>query len=277
MENRRKSCALVLRGGVSPIDRQYRSIRKQPSGIEKVDISVVRESLFRNLQETNPSWDFDFYLFSWDSDLESKYGELFDFQAQQFEGNGRYRAQIWTLVLRNLVNALLFNFPLFKKKMANLKATLAQDFSGISQSLSISKAMELLKSNDLVKQIQYDLVILCRPDVIVLEPIDLENYSPEVITCNGYKDRQGDFRWIFGTQFLEHFISLPTHFKGRGIHQPHVWIRDYFDSKGLPYKMDKVQAGLGEEVLRKTRGNGIAFSDLEKYGLSKSEYSRYPN
>jgi hypothetical protein len=172
---------------------------------------------------------------------------------------------------------LFFNFPLFKKKIFNLKASLAQDFSGISQSLSISKAVDLLKSQGSMNPTEYDLVILCRPDVILLEPLDLGNYSPEAITCNGYGDRQGDFRWVFGTKFMEYFIRLPAHFKGRGIHQPHVWIRDYFDSNGLPYKMDEVKAGLGEEVLRKTRGNGIAFSDLEKYGLSHAEYIRYPD
>lgn len=266
-----------MRGGVSPIDRQYRSIRKQPKGIEKVNIAVVRDSLLRNLQETNPSWDFDFLLFSWDLDLKPKYEHLYELQAQQFENNSQYRLQIWSLVLRGLVNALFFNFPVFRKKVANLKATLAQDFSGISQSISISKAGELLRTHNLARDSDYDLVILCRPDVVLLEPIYLENYDPKSITCNAYKDRQGDFRWVFGSQFLQHFVALPDHFKHRGIHQPHTWIRDYFDAKGLPYSMDGIRAGTGEEVLRKTRGNGISFAQLEKYGLSRTEYDRYPS
>jgi hypothetical protein len=276
LNTQRKTCALVIRGGVSPIDRQYRSIRKQPTGIEKVSISVVRQSLMRNLQDCNPDWDFDFFLFSWDSDLEPEFRRLYDLRKFQFESNAKFRARIWYLVFRNFLNALFFDQAAFGRKMFNIKASLAQDFSGISQSISIAKSVSLLDGEPTCGNSEYDLVVLIRPDVVLLEHIDLDAYSSMDITCNAYKNRQGDFRWVFGTQFLGHFQNLPLHFRHRGVHQPHSWIRDYFDSKGVPYKMDSIRAGTGEEVLRKTRGNGIVFAELKKFGLSESEFNRYP-
>lgn len=276
MNSQRKTCALVLRGGVSPIDRQYRSIRRQPLGIEKVSISAVRESLRRNLQECNPDWNFDFFLFSWDLDLEPEFKRLYDLKKYQFEANSKYRSAIWYLVMRNFINALVFDIAAFLRKVGNVKAALAQDFSGVSQSISIAKAVALVEGELSSGNSDYDLVVLVRPDVILLEEVDLDNYDPMATTCNAYKDRQGDFRWVLGAQFLVHFRNLPDHFRQRGVHQPHSWIRDYFDSKRLPYKMDLIRAGIGEEVLRKTRGNGIAFTELEKFGLLESEFTRYP-
>jgi hypothetical protein len=276
LNSQRKTCALVIRGGVSPIDRQYRSIRKQPVGIEKVSISAVRESLHRNLQECNPDWDFDIFLFSWDLDLEPEFKRLYDLKKSTFETNAGHRTKIWYLVLRSWINALVYDIEAFRKKVANLKASLAQDFSGISQSISIAKATKLVEDELAVNNAGYDLVALIRPDVVLLEQVDLDSYDPTNVTCNSFKDRQGDFRWVFGSQYLVDFQSLPDHFRHRGVHQPHTWIRDYFDSKGLPYEMDLIQAGSGEEVLRKTRANGIAFAELEKFGLLESEFNRYP-
>lgn len=261
---------------MSPIDRQYRSIRKQPIGIEKVSISAVRESLRKNLQECNPGWDFEFFLFSWDTDLEPEFKRLYDLKKSQFETNSKYRTKIWYLVLRSWINALIYDMAAFRKKVGNLKASLAQDFSGISQSISIAKAAKLVEDELTVGNAGYDLVALIRPDVVLLEQVFLDSYDPRNVTCNSFKDRQGDFRWVFGAQYLVDFRSLPGHFRQRGVHQPHTWIRDYFVSKGLPYEMDLIQAGVGEEVLRKTRGNGIAFAELEKFGLSESEFNRYP-
>lgn len=252
-------------------------MRKQPVGIEKVNIAVVRESLRKNLQECNPDWDFEFFLFCWDLDLEPEFKRLYDLKKFEFESNDKYRAKIWYLVMRNLINAFAFDLAAFRKKIKNIKASLAQDFSGISQSFSISKAVALLDVEPSGDKPEYDLVVLVRPDVVLLEQVDLRSYEPGNITCNAYKDRQGDFRWVFGTKFLRHFQGLPDHFRRRGVHQPHSWIRDYFDSMGLPYTMDLIRAGSGEEVLRKTRGNGIAFSELEEFGLSESEFNRYPN
>jgi hypothetical protein len=215
-------------------------------------------------------------LFSWDLDLRSEFELLYPLQAERFESNTGYRFQIWRLVFCSILNAAIHDFAMFRKKISNLRAALAQDFSGISQSISIAKAAEILSDHISASEHDYDLVVLVRPDVILLDTIDLENYAADRVTCNQYKDRQGDFRWVFGPRFLSHFASLPAHFKRRGIRQPHTWIPDYFDSRGLPYFMDSVQAGSGEEVLRKSRGNGIPYWKLKTYGLSEAEYSKYP-
>lgn len=272
----KKTCAIVLRGGVSPIDRQYRSIRKQAAGTIKIDISAIRESIRLNIESQNADWDFTFFIFSWDKDLQASFENLYRPQAHQYIQNSDYRPRIWRLVIRNIANSLLYKPTLFIKKARNPIASLAQDFSGISQAFSISGGADLLASQCAAFGTEFDLVILARPDVVILEPIKLSDYRPDVVTCNAYKDRQGDFRWVFPPRFLGKFKDLPEYFRDRGVHQPHTWIRDYFDSNGVAYEMDRVLAGQGEEVLRKTRGNGIPFSALEGFGLRESEYFAYP-
>lgn len=266
---------VLLRGGVSPIARQYPSIRKIKTKQDRVSLEVVVESIRKHLIQTNPDYNFTFGIHSWDGDLSFRFLESYKPAFSQFEENERYRKKIAFLMLRSWMNAALnLDIRAISRIVRNPKAALAQDFSGISQAMSIQMVSRLALSS--VEVSKFNWIIILRPDVVILSDIFLSRYDPGAITCNHHLDRCGDFRWIFSPEKLDFFANLTLGIlRHRQVHFPHTWIRDYAHVTGRKYEQDSLVAGKDEEVLRKTASSGIAFTLLRPYGLKKEEYRRY--
>lgn len=266
---------VLVRGGVSPVARQYPSIRKIKTKQERVSLEVVGESIRKHLVQTNPDYDFTFGIHSWDGDLSLRILEAFHPAFSQFEENERYRKNIASLMFRSWINAARnLDLRAISRIVRNPKAALAQDFSGISQALSIQMVSRLALSS--VEVSKFDWIVILRPDVIILADIFLSGYNREAITCNHHLDRRGDFRWILSPEKLDFFANLTSGIlRHRQVHFPHTWIRDYADATGHEYEQDLLVAGRDEEVLRKTASSGIAYSLLKTYKLKEEEYRRY--
>lgn len=265
-----------MRGGVSPVARQYPSIRPVRRKPEQVSIEVVADSIQRHLVLPNEGYEFTFGIQSWDPDLRERFEALYKPAFELYEENRRFRSKILGLVLRSWSNAL------FQRHMAGInrirsswRATLAQDYAGISQAIALSRVARLAISQTKTGD-TYDIVVILRPDVILLKDIDLGSYDSTQITCNGYLDMCGDFRWILSFRNLSFFANLERSFWSEGrVHIPHSWIRDHARIQNISYSQDDIRAGIDEEVLRKTRMNGIEFRTLKRYGLALDEYEAY--
>lgn len=268
--------ALVIRGGVSResgrlLDPKSVSYSESPY----VNFEACRNSIFKNLIAANPSYDFDVFLQSWAPEIGQELDASFRPVASSHEENLKYSGQIRQLSLRSMANEIASGVLTRDFNFWPIRTRYAQTYAGISQALAIQKSLELMDGNS--DSTQYDFVVLCRPDVLLLKEIHIYNYDPKFIYCNGYIDRMGDFRWIFSPEHRHWFTKLLVSIDQGGYHGTHTWIRDFFDARGFlkTYVSDDIQAGVDEEVLRKVKLSGIPFTKCREYGITEEQYSRY--
>jgi len=197
--------------------------------------------------------------------------------ASAYQYNRIYRSQIYLGVLRNLANAVARKPLLMAQRLRHPIKSLAQDIAGISQAISIREVCRLFSSFCDSNNRSYDVVVILRPDVVILRRVSISEGPAEDVRCNNYGDRCGDFRWVLPATLAPNFTNLYSSiFRHSRIHEPHVWIRDYFDYLGIPYSQDEIRAGHDEEVLRKTKESGVSFARLKSFGLEIEEYDSYP-
>jgi hypothetical protein len=274
-EDRRKRALVLIRGGISPISRQYSSIlpRRNP---ERISFEVCAASLRKNLYEANPGFEFTKLAFTWDVFLKERLADAFDLNVVKARLNYLYYPHILVATALNQIRLKPWYWRGEQIQGQRLKGNIARDFSGISQAISISKIAKMGQKYIRESKISFDLFIIVRPDVVLLKPLPLENLPESAVICNDYLDSQGDFRWIAPPNYLHVFAGLFKSILLGQIHKPHVWIRDYFKSLGIDYLSDSHKAGIDEEVLRKTKGSGIPFPKLQEYGLELDEFEKYP-
>jgi hypothetical protein len=268
--------ALLLRGGVSResgrlLNPQKVSVSESPY----VNFEACRESLFKNLVFANPDYDFDVFIQSWVPDLGDQLDALYLPNASLHEDNLLYSEYIRKLTLRSIFNEVATAIFSRDTNFWSLRKHYAQTYAGVSQALAIQKAIQLMEQN--TNPDHYDLVIICRPDIILLRKIELSLYDPSLIYCNGYSERMGDFRWIFSPENRKVFVSLLDSIHKGNFHQIHKWIRNHLDSLGYSekYISDDILAGRDEEVLRQVKLVGIPYDRVREFGVSKEQYLRY--
>ena len=268
--------ALVIRGGVSResgrlLDPKSVSFSESPF----VNFEACRNSIYKNLIAANSAYDFDVFLQSWVPSIGWQLDEVFQPVASSHEENIRYSDKIRHLSLRSMVNEVSSGVLVRDVSFWRIRTRYAQTYAGISQALAIQKSLELMEKNS--DPSQYDWVVLCRPDVLLLKEVDLEQYDSKFIYCNGYSNRMGDFRWMFSPKHTHLFKNLLLSIDQGGHHNTHTWIRDYFDARGFSktYVSDNIEAGVDEEVLRKVKLSGIPFTKCREYGITEEQYSRY--
>lgn len=275
--DRKTKVAVLVRGGVSPIDRAYQSIRRTPQEVGRVSIEACFSSIQKNLVSANPEADFDFIVHSWQVDMAKALDETFAPVKSKYVENSTFRKTIFLGVLKSRINALVKSPRFAVRALRHPFRSLAQDVSGISQAISIREVCRLFTSFCEAQNRSYDLVVILRPDVVILGKVTLGDMMAGAVRCNNYGDRCGDFRWVLPPTLVPKFTDLfSSIFSLRRVHEPHLWIRDYFDHIGVHYYQDEIRAGQDEEVLRKTRGNGVSFSKLMPFGLTRKEYDSYP-
>jgi uncharacterized protein YfdQ (DUF2303 family) len=123
------------------------------------------------------------------------------------------------------------------------------------------------------------MVIIYRPDILLVKKMDLDMYDSGLVYCNNYADREGDFRWVLSPRNCEPFSTLLSSIELKSNHYKlHEWIRDWFDDylidgKRVTYVSDHIIAGVHEEVLRKIATSGISLSEATQYGVSQEDYN----
>jgi len=260
--------AFVLRGGVSRLSGQERRLSGSFSdqSSEYVDIKVCQRAYFQNVFEANPGCQFDVYLQSWNPDLKIALEELYRPVRSSFEPNEIFGNEIHKLSFLSLRNRL-FKEPgrLLKHLLRDGFSYYRETYAGISSLLAICKAIQLIPTES---RASYDLVIIARPDVVLLEPMRLQEYDSSFVYCNNTGGRLGDFRWCLNPQYLGYFADLLESVNSQSFHSQHYWIRDFFD-KSLPgrYVEDAIVAGRDEEVLRKVPGNKELLLKFERNNL----------
>ena len=187
--------ALILRGGISRVSgRLLNPIDVSESKTTYVNFEACANSLRKNVMESNPDHQFDVYIQSWNPDLSKRLDALYEPRASIYESNMEFES------LLNHVTGLSIRNQRASGDLDRLlrgreQGLFAETYAGISQALALKKAIGLLESHSTPEK--YDLIILARPDVVLLKPIKLSRYWRKAIYVNKYSKSMGDFRWVF--------------------------------------------------------------------------------
>ena len=236
--------AICLRGGVSSINSTFSNSKK-----EYVDYVGCFNSIIKHIVNCN-SHDFSFYLQSWEIPIQKELINIYNPKKYLFEDNSLYTEYISSLCKNE------------------------SDFGGVSQALAIKKAINLIDEN-------YDLIIIYRPDVILLKDINLNLYDKNKIYCNAHEDANGDFHFIMNQDNANIFKNLIDSISLGNFHKPHFWIKNYvIKYMNSNIYNDDIIPGLHQEVLRKVVDTTLSIHKVDinvfsNYGINLSELKKY--
>lgn len=262
--------AICLRGAMSKLTERFCNPGALYNQGKYVNYVAVYNSIKKHIIDANPNVVFDFFIQSWNLDLEDQLIDLYKPKSFLFENNDLYRDEI--------INCLnITNKPL-------------TDFSINSQFLSISKTIKIMK-NYIEKEkytnnneITYDSILLYRPDVLLFKDMDLLKYDKKSVYVNGHSDSGGDFHFLMSLEDSYKFMHLYETTKFVNLitnHYLHGKIRIYVENV-LQKKllMDNIKPGLDQEVLRKLKicsvdQHQVPIDTFYKYGLNQEEILSY--
>ncbi len=252
---KKKPVAICLSGAVAKVGERFLTQGSLYDKGEYININVCHNSTIKHIVNSNPNYVFDFFIHSWNEDLETNLVSLYQPKKYQFENNLNYNAEI------------------------NSKIKEPTDFAGASKALSMCKSLRLMESYAKEDDIKYDLVIIYRPDIILFKDINLANYDNSKIHVNSFLDGQGDFHFIMNYDYALEFKRLYNSLDQGNAVKTHFWIKNFINKfMNQPLYNDDVIAGEDQEVIRKiyTRVNAnINIDTLLKYGLTEQEHLKY--
>lgn len=226
----RKKAALCIRGAVSKSSGRFLHAGDVYNDRTKyIKYSSVYKSILKHVIQANPEYDVDVFIHCWNEDLQDNIISLYNPVKYLFENNNKYTDEI---------NSLCSN---------------PSDFGGISHSLSIRKVLELQEEYSNANKIQYDIVVLFRPDILIWKDMVFSKYDLNYFYVDGHGGYHGDFYFIMSharaSVFKDLYLSV-TYNK----HAVHFWIKNYvLNYCKFPMKDDDIQPGKHIEVFRKIR------------------------
>ena len=182
-----KNVAICMRGAISKIQKGGFLL---PGELYKegkyVDFHKCYDSIIKFIVKNNCNYNFDFFCHSWNNDLKKELNDLYNPKELLCENNNNYEEQILK------------------------KCEKDSQFSQVSQALSIKKSIELKEKYEKSNQINYDIVISYRYDVLLWKYINLDNYilNNNIIYVNAHKNCNGDFHFIMNNNVSYDFKNI---------------------------------------------------------------------
>lgn len=242
----RKKAALCIRGGLSKSSGRFLHAGDLYNDTTKyIKYTSVYKSILKHIIQANPEYDVDVFIHCWNEDLQDNIISLYNPVKYLFENNNKYTDEITSLCSNR------------------------DDFGGISHSLSIRKVLELQEEYSNANNIQYDIVVLFRPDVLIWKDMIFSKYDLNYFYVDGHGDNQGEFYFIMSHARASVFKDLywsATYNK----YAVHSWIKNYIINYcKFPMKDDDILPGKHIEVFRKIRHYSLntGHIDYEKLGI----------
>jgi len=256
-------CAICLRGAMSKIGNKFIYPGTLYSDSPYVNYNAVHKSIMKHIVDANSDIQFDFFIQSWNIDLENDLTTLYKPCAVSFEDNNIYKEEI----------------------INNLKEThiSLQNFGSNSQLLAFTKSIQLLKNYVDTNDVYYDYVILYRPDVLLWKDINLNDYDKNKIYVNAMPNGGGDFHFIMNMENSFEFSKIYDTTKTNNIVTNtyiHGKIKMYVQHfMGKELFLDDIVPGRDQEVLRKLkimiRNTNIDVNKFYDFGLTNDEIDTY--
>jgi len=248
-----KKAAICLHGAIAKIGPRFSTQGSLYNNNKYVNYKACFNSIVKHIIGPNQHYSFDYFIHCWSTDVKYDIISMYHPKHYLFEDNSIYYDEI------------------------NRKISNPEDFGGASRALSIKKSIELFE--EYKKQSEYDVVIVYRPDVILLKDIVLDNYDLTKIYTNG--NIYADFHFIMSQINSIKFKNLYASLDQGNVHKYHYWIKNYIENfMHQEVCPDDIQPGLHQEVLRKAyttmvKKSGINIEKLLEYGLTTEEIMQY--
>ena len=241
----KRKVAILLRGAIAR--RKYNQFISDTNCVHGnyVKFESIEKSIRKLIIEFNANIaDFDFFIHSWNYDLETKLVNLYNPIKYKFENNNDYISELVSY------KQYLKDVPIIE-----LRRNKSKYLGQMSQALTIKKVIELMEET----KTEYDQVILYRPDVLLWKNMDLRKYDPTKMYVTGHKDHGGfggDFHFVMNTKTAHQFKFLYDSLHlGNHPPSPHHWIKRYvFDFMKEKMEVDDIIPPQHQEVLRKVAG-----------------------
>lgn len=252
-----KRVAFLLKGGVSRCSGSTLTTGTLYDHSPYVNFVSTKLSIDKHIIHPNPEYTFDFFLHSWNQDLQESLKTLYNPVALQFEDNNLYTSTI-------------------NQKLYNSNSVDPGSFRQISQFLSLHQGCKLVEnfSRD------YDLIIVYRYDLLLWKDMILDEYDLRTISVNSYGDCNGDFHMVTDISNLHHLAEIYNSIGPTNPPTGHMIVKTYVENTpGLSIKMDNIVAGIDQEVTRKLKdvyikGN-IYPETLNEFGLTVDDIFQY--
>ncbi len=225
--------AFLIKGAISSGSKPTKHIQ------EKTIISCYK-TIYKHIVGINKSYNFDFYIHSWNYQFEDLFTSLYNPTLSVFEDNKIYEK----IISERSGDTLKESYPSIRMKHSR--------YNQCSHCLSIQKVTNLLKNN-LEKNYKY--VFYYRPDVILNKNVILTDYQVDkFVYSNDFNG--GDFHWAMN---VENSLKFGDIFEkntfGWGCHGfIDKFIQEYL---GIPIERDKIKPGPSgdQEVFYKSSNN----------------------
>jgi hypothetical protein len=235
----KKRVALCMTGAVSSVHGHSRGAGALYNSRQYVDYKKCYNSIKKFIIEPNVGYEFDVFCHCWNTDLEESLTELYRPRKKLFESNTIYEAEL-------------------KKRCTD-----PGEFSSISKALSVKKCVELMGEHELENNMEYDLVIIYRYDVLLWKEMLLDTYTKldgNVYVDAGTSDHNGEMHFVMNSRVSKLFKGL---YDSSVVCRCHRWIKDYVvHSLKLTITNDEILPGVHHEVMRKVNEYSIGRGHL---------------
>ena len=226
MKNR---CAICLRGCIDKIKSgHFNNIEDIYLEGKYINIDSVYNSIKMHIIDYNSDYDFDFFIHCWNPDIKDKLCKLYNPKDSIFENQTLYK---------NIINC-----------------------SMDGQKLGISKSLNIMINFSEKKNIEYDKVIIYRPDVILYKNMNLNFYENNKIYCN--HNIYEDFHFVMNFENAKIFKEICKY-----------KLSFYDFTKNImknTINPDNIKCGIHQEVLRK-----IKMASIDRHNIDKTIFYKY--
>ena len=220
-------------------------------------VSVYNCFLEHIIKPNIEKYDIDIFLQSWNPDLQEQLINLYKPVSYLFEDNNLYSNE-------------------FQKHIA--ENDYLHKYAWASSSLAIKKSIELKEEYENKNNLKYDLVLIYRPDLILIKDMNFDNYNVENgVVYSNYtninlvvpKAGQGEYYWIMSNETSNKFkLIYEADYKDKFlVHQgAYYFIKDVVGSEE---KNDDIRHGVDVTAARTEMLIDLQPGvNLKKYGFN---------
>jgi hypothetical protein len=270
----KKNVAILINGAISKVTGKFDNPGQVYRDGEYINYTAVYNSIVRHIIEPNATMNFDFFMHGWNYDLTENLNLLYKPKKILLEDNRLYEHEIVSKL--NRFNANMNRFAL------------------CSRSLSIEKVSDIFFEYSEQSGINYDLVVLYRPDILLWKDILLDRYDRNSITVNSMNvmaNYRGDFHYILSPELLKYFKlrykldSPPNGWAEYSHDSTSNWMYYLRNNFNIQIKMDDIEAGIDQAPVRYINTENynlsaikqgyITLEQLYSYGFTEREINSY--
>ena len=254
--------AILIKGAISKVSGKFNLPGQLYREGEYINYRAVYNSIVEHIIKPNPACEFNFFIHSWNTDLEESLSEVYRPVAARFDDNNLFKEQI-----------------IKKLTVAGCDHSC---FSLTSHALSIKLGCELIEQYVNLTAEPYDLVILYRPDIMMWKDMNLCNYDKEAITLDNYQDFRGEMHFVMNYGNMILFKGVYDSINLSNPAKAHCLFTNYLlNVLKANVQQDDIVAGVDEAPVRylwhSIVAGVVSIKTLMSYGFSEEELRSYVN